>query len=258
MKKLKLLFTALFLGTMTVSAQSTAMDFEGVDCNGNYVHLFSDLEAGKAVVLFYYMPNCGSCPPPAQAIQQMAQNINATHPDLVKGYAYPFQNSTTCSYSASWVLNNNLEFYAPMDSGATQVAYYGGFGMPTVVLLGGDNHDVLWVTQDFNNADTTTMRNLVLSTFTASAAENKLPEITVYPNPSADVLHIGFEHTGNQTVSVRISDLSGKTVIDSGQLTSAPGWNTHEIDVTVLRNGNYLLHMSSDGRETVKSITIRR
>jgi hypothetical protein len=72
------------------------------------VDLFADLDAGKAVILHFFMPSCGSCPPPAQKIQTMANNINAMHPAMVKGLCFPFQNSTTCAYAASWVSSNNL------------------------------------------------------------------------------------------------------------------------------------------------------
>jgi hypothetical protein len=85
----------------------------------------------------------------------MANNINAMHPGLVKGYAFPFNNTTTCAYSSSWVSSNGLSsFYVPMDSGAVAVAHYGGFGMPTVVVLGGMDHRVMYVSQSFSNADT--------------------------------------------------------------------------------------------------------
>ncbi len=105
MKKLFTLFTAVAASLQFAHAQ-TAMDFEGNDCNGNYHHLFADLDAGKAVLIHYYMPNCGSCPPPAQKIQAMANKINASYPGAVTGYAFPFQNSTTCAYSATWVSSN--------------------------------------------------------------------------------------------------------------------------------------------------------
>ena len=160
------LYISIIVSIFTLTsytAQTTAMNFSGIDCNGNNVDLFQDLDAGKSVVLFFYMPSCGSCPPEALKIQTMANNINAVQPGKVKAYAFPFQNSTTCSYSSGWVTTNGLPLYIPMDSGAAQVAYYGGFGMPTVVLLGGgSNHSVQFVTQNFVTSDTTTMHNLIV------------------------------------------------------------------------------------------------
>src|SRR6187551_2485907 len=85
--KLFLAFALMFVFTIS-KAQQIAMQFTGVDCNNNAVDLYSDLNAGKAVVLFYFMPNCGSCPPPAQKIQAMANNLMNTHPGAVKAYAF--------------------------------------------------------------------------------------------------------------------------------------------------------------------------
>lgn len=163
MKNKLLLGFTLVLGSLMLNAQTNAMQFSGLDCNGNNVDVFADLNAGKAVVLFFFMPNCGACPPPATKVQAMANNVMNTYPGMVKGYAFPYNNSSTCSTAQAWVTNNSLNFYAPVDSGAAQVAYYGGFGMPTVVLLGGLDHRVMFVTQSFLTSDTTIMRDSILN-----------------------------------------------------------------------------------------------
>ncbi len=56
----------------TISKAQTVIQLKGVDCNGNSHDLMADLDAGKAVLLHFFMPSCGSCPPPAQKIQKMA------------------------------------------------------------------------------------------------------------------------------------------------------------------------------------------
>ena len=45
-----------FYFALNSSFSQTAMDFNTNDCNGN-MFLFSDLDAGKALILIYYMPN---------------------------------------------------------------------------------------------------------------------------------------------------------------------------------------------------------
>lgn len=247
--------TALLCTPFHFFAQTTAMDFQGVDCNGNNVHLFSDLDAGKAVILFYYMPNCGSCPPPAMQIQQMANRINSTHPGLVKAYAFPFQNTTTCSYSSSWVTDNNLTLYTPMDSGAVQVAYYGGFGMPTAVLVGGANHDVLFTTQDYSSADTTTIRDLILNNFTAGLTAQKAPEsLKAFPNPANDMLEYSFNGTG-AAVTIELVDLSGKIVLNKTAEASSKEV-TGALTVSGIQSGNYLLRITSGNQVSQQEVHI--
>lgn len=240
-------------------SQTTAMDFSGQDCNGNNVNLFADLDAGKAVMLIFYMPNCGSCPPVASKMQTMANNINASNPGLVKAYSFPYQNSTTCTYSSNWVVNNNLPLFAPMDSGAVQVAYYGGFGMPTVVLLGGDNHDVLFVTQDFNTSDTTTMRDLILNTFTAGVAEQTtLQNVSAYPNPASGIVTVNFEALQGAEINMQITDLSGKAVMTFEKEKLNKGLIEKQIDISSLPVGSYILSLEMNGTLVTEKINVVR
>lgn len=251
------LILALTFGT-TLYAQTSAMQFAGEDCSSNQVDLFADLDAGKAVVLFFYMPNCGSCPPKAQKIQAMANKINSDHPGLVKGYAFPYQNSTTCTYSQTWVSSNNVPLYAAMDSGAAQVAYYGGFGMPTVVLLGGDNHDVLFVTQNFVNGDTTTMRDLILNTLTAGIEENGSQEFQfeAFPNPSNDWLTVRFPDLTDGETKIELVDLEGKVILNEETSNESNSTNEKILNVSAVENGTYILRIQHKEMIRSEKITI--
>jgi len=194
MKKIVLIFVLTTVLGYSVKAQTTAMDFNKNNCNGTNSHLFEDLDNGQAVVLFYYMPNCGSCPPPAKKIQAMLSNLNVNYPGKVKGYAIPYNNTTKCPNVQTWVTGNSLSLFTPLDSGATQVAYYGGFGMPTVVLVGGSDHRVLFNTQNFTTADTTVMRDSIINLFQGPSAVKQhaaqLQEVNIYPNPVSHELSV--------------------------------------------------------------------
>ncbi|CAN5553588.1 hypothetical protein BH11BAC2_BH11BAC2_12590 [soil metagenome] len=249
----------LLLAVSTTKAQTTAMQFSGLDCNGNNVDLFADLDAGKAVILHFFMANCGSCPPPAQKIQAMANHINATHPGMVKGYAFPFTNGTTCSYSSNWVASNNLSaLYAPMDSGSTQVAYYGGFGMPTVVVLGGADHRILFSTQSFSTSDTTLMRDSILSLLTATGineTQEAKNSFQVYPNPANEKVNISLNVKERSAVKIELTDISGKVilVILNDQKI---GIINQEFNSSVLANGVYLIKLTVNGSITTEKLNV--
>lgn len=256
-----IIITLFSLGVIATSgfSQTTAMDFQGVDCNGNNVHLFDDLDAGQAVVLFYYMPSCGSCPPPAQKIQAMANKINASCEGMVKAYAYPYQNSTTCAYSASWVTSNGLPLYTPMDSGAVQVAYYGGFGMPTVVLVGGQNHDVLWSTQNFVNSDTTVMRDLILNMACVAGInenEGSLSNFELFPNPANSSINVNFDVEYTSNVQIELMDLTGKVILSKNEITVQNGKVDQTFDCGGLQNGNYLMKIRVNDKVTVQKFVV--
>lgn len=254
--------TALLLGVtaMPALAQTTAMDFNTTDCNGNATSLFADLDAGKAVVLFYFMPNCGSCPPPAQKIQAMANNINAAHPGKVKAYAFPFNNTTACSYAQTWVSSNNLSLYAPMDSGAAAVAHYGGFGMPTVVLVGGSNHRVLFSTLSFSTSDTTTMRDSILALIGAPTGvdeiSNEISSLSVYPNPTPDIVTIAIALKMQSTLIIDVTDITGKRVALVSEDKNAAGSIRRTFNAAALANGIYNIRINANGRVVNRKLNV--
>lgn len=255
-----LLLSIALMFVITISKAQTAMQFSGVDCNNNPVDLFADLDAGKAVILHFYMPSCGSCPPPAQKILAMANKINAMHPGMVKGYAFPFQNSTTCTYSSSWVSSNSLStLYAPMDSGATQVAYYGGFGMPTVVLLGGTDHRVMFSTQSFSTSDTTIMRDSILNLLNGSTGidglTNTVFSFSVFPNPANDNVSINLDLKETSNLLIDVTDIAGKQVAIISEEKQS-GIVTKQFSTSVLPNGSYFVRVQVNGKTTTQKLTI--
>lgn len=249
--KNKLFFAFALMFVFTISKAQSAMQFTGVDCNNNAVDLYADLNAGKAVVVFFFMSNCGSCPPPAQKIQTMANNIMNTYPGMVKAYAFPFNNTTTCSYTNSWVTNNGLSLYTPMDSGAVQVAYYGGFGMPTVVLLGGTDHRIMWSTQSFSTSDTTIMRDSILNLLGPTGVHDLsgvVSFVNVYPNPANDKVQIEMNLSQSVALKVEVVNILGEVVSTVYNNNASIGMMKTEVATNLLSNGVYFIRIGSDNK----------
>ena len=257
-----LIALTFFILTATVTrAQMSAMDFAKNDCNGNSHHLFTDLDSGKAVLLHFYMPNCGMCPPSAKALQHMANRINAMHPGMVVGYAFPFNNTTTCTYSKSWTTSNSLSLYSPMDSGAAQVANYGGFGMPTVVLLGGMDHRVMYASQSVSISDTAAIRDSILSLMSSThTGINTLPSsvatFSIFPNPATDAVSISLGLKESAMVSIEVLDITGKQVAVVLNEKLNAGTNSKKFNTTTLPNGNYLMRLNANGQTITHLLSI--
>src|SRR5436190_12402066 len=133
----------LLFAAITAFAQTTALNFNRKDCNGVDRHLFADLDSGKAVILEYFMINCAPCPAAGIKLEAMKANLLTQYTGKVISYAIAFNNTYTQTQVKNWVTGNGFSMI-PMDSGAAQVAYYGGMGMPTIVILGGKTtHSVL-------------------------------------------------------------------------------------------------------------------
>lgn len=246
--------------TIVISNAQTALQINGPDCNGNMHDLYGDLDAGKAVLLHFFMPNCNSCPPPAQEIQAMANNLMISYPGKITGYAMPFENLTTCAYTANWVSVAGLPLYAPYDSGAYQVAYYGGFGMPTVVLLGGTDHRVMFSTLSYISSDTTVMRDSILALFNSPSSINDIgdavSELNIYPNPTNDAITIAFNLKKTGQVLIELIDLTGKKVAVITDEKINREMVKKQFNTTAIPAGNYIVRLTADTKILTKKITI--
>lgn len=259
MKK-SILLSVLFVFVISFTHAQTAMQFSGTNCNGDQVDLFADLDAGQAVLLHFFMPNCGACPPPAQKIQKMANKINAVFPGKVKGYAFPYDNTSSCIVASNWVFTSNVtSLYTPMDSGAAQVAYYGGFGMPTVVLLGGADHRVLFSTQSFSYSDTTILRDSILALFNTANGikdlQNGVNSFAVYPSPANDNVNITFTLSETSDYTIDITDIMGKQIAIISE-EKQRGLITKEINTGALPNGNYFARIHSNEKTSIQKFTV--
>jgi hypothetical protein len=225
-------------------AQTTAMDFTANDCDGVSHTLFSDLDAGYCVVIDLVMMGCPSCIPATEAI---ANNVipNTTNPSMVKFYSIGYTNSITCSQISSWAATNG--FTHPVFAGmSAQTTYYGGMGMPTIVVLGGGNtHGVFYNHLGYSASQSTPMVTAINNALAASIgmAESELPATILSPNPVQDVLTI----TGGTWMRIRVLDLLGKEVanvrVQNGQA-----------DVSTLQTGAYvaLLTNAASQQSTVR------
>lgn len=258
MKKSILLSVALFF-IFSITKSQTVMQLNGVDCNGNSHDLLADLDAGKAVLLHFFMPNCTACPPPAKKIQAMANHILATHPGMITAYAMPYNNSATCAYAASWVTTNSLSLYMPYDSGAVQVANYGGFGMPTVVLLGGTDHRIMFSTLSFSTSDTTEMRDSILALLEAPSAITNLPSVVssfnVFPNPANNNASISFDLKESSNILIDVTDIAGKQVAIIAEEKQS-GVVTKQFSTAALPNGNYFVRLQVNGKSATQKLTV--
>ena len=185
-------------------------------------------------------------------------NVNDTYPDMVKGYAFPFNNSTTCTYASSWVTSNGLSFYTPMDSGADQVANYGGFGMPTVVLLGGRDHRMMYVSQTFSTSDTGRMRDSIISLYKSmnpstgiAALPAGVSTFSIYPNPASEMITVKLAIKESANVAIEMLDVSGKLVTSLMSEKQNAGVENKSFNTTSYPTGNYLIKLTVTGGRAV-------
>lgn len=249
MKLITTIFSIALMFVFSISkAQTTAMDFNRADCNGNMQHLFTQLDSGHVAVLEFFMNNCSPCITAGNAIKPMYDGIAAQHAGKMHSYSIGYTNSYTCATIKNWVTSNGFNSI-PMDSGAMQVAYYGGFGMPTIVIVAGTNHDILFTTIGFTTSDTAAMGTAIRNFFatTAEAMPLNVTSFKVFPNPASSSLNIELGLKEVATVSFELTNLAGQRVINLESEKAAPGTFTKMLSTEYLAEGMYILHANVNG-----------
>lgn len=260
MKNIYKAFTLLFLSALSLHAQSP-MDFNRKDCNGVQRHLFGDLDSGKAVIIEYFMINCGPCPVAGALLESLKTNLLSQYPGKVVSYAIAYNNTYSKAVVNNWVTSNGFSAI-PMDSGATQVANYGGMGMPTIVVLAGKiTHSILASPYiGFNTSDTTqvgaNIRNYLNSNPTGLSESAIFSSFKAFPVPAKGELSVSF--TLEQVSDIRISlfDLQGRLVRGLDSFHASSGECKRTFSVEEFSSGNYILKVRTNTQTYDHKITI--
>lgn len=232
---MKHLYLSLALLAATgMQAQTTALDFTANDCAGTSHNLFSELNAGYCVVIDLVMMGCPSCIPATDAI---ANDVvpNTSDPSMVKFYSIGYTNSITCTQMNSWASTNG--FTHPVFAGmSAQTTYYGGMGMPTVVVLGGGfDHTVYYNELGHSASDNPA---IIAAINDALAAANGIEEgaartIALGPNPTTNTLNVGSTY-----VSAKVMDVQGRAVMNTAVVGGT-------LDVSALPTGTYNVELTA-------------
>src|SRR4051812_39968068 len=101
MKKALLAVSIFLLNGIMAYSQTTATDFTAADCSAVNHSLFTELNAGKVVVLVWVMP-CGACVSDAKAGYDAAQSFAISNPGKVLYWMSDDAGNTACSSLSSW------------------------------------------------------------------------------------------------------------------------------------------------------------
>ena len=246
MKRIYFIIALLFL-TVSSNAQTTGQNWTKNDCNGNSHNLFAELDSGYVVILeFVMIPSCQSCIIASHTVQPMISRLKAASNNMVRYYAIGYTNAYTCTQMKSWATTQNILASSVFDKGASDVSYYGGMGMPTIVVLG-KGHRVTYKKQGFATDDTTAIRNSIVDAFNWGTGINdkevQRATVTVSPNPVQTNVNIAVNMTTSQNVIITICDIFGKEIMQMNFDTLESGEHSlvTPIDRTIVSNGVYFI-----------------
>jgi thiol-disulfide isomerase/thioredoxin len=252
-------FTFIFLFTVVAAkAQpAVAMDFTDDDCNGNVHNLYTTLDSGEVVILEFFM-NCGSCIVAGQTITPMFNQLAAQYPGKVNFYAFAYNNTMSCT-NANNVISGNGINAIPFDSGASQVAYYGGFGMPTIAVVAGQYHSVLFTNVGFATGDTATMAAAIHNFFaTIGVDENATPvsSMTAFPSPASENVQVNFELKSGSDITLQVLNPLGQVVRENRMGEIPAGQQQTTVSVADLNAGVYFIRLNSSEGSITRQIIV--
>jgi hypothetical protein len=238
----KTLFT-LFFAALSVAmfAQTTAQDFTKIDCAGVSHNLFSELDQNKVVFIeFAMMPTCQTCIDAGKKIEKLKKSINAAYPGKVNWYLMEWSGAKTCADMQAWAKTNTVTSTI-LPKGNTEVDYYGGMGMPTIAVLGGKDHKVLWKKVGFTTSDTTKIKTAMNSFFASVGTNDAIQSVgmTIAPNPANNAITLNLEENNAQIQAIEIFNLLGERVLSQN-------WTAEQsqiFDISTLVTGTYLVQL---------------
>lgn len=243
-------------------AQMTAMNFNIMDCNNTGPHnLFNDLNSGQVVIVEYFMTSCSPCITAGQTLESMKANLLSQYPGKIKAYAFGFNNSYSCNTVNNWVTTNGFTSI-PSDSGATQVAYYGGMGMPTIIIAAGTSHNLLGNPYvGFTTGDTTQMaaniRNFLNSQPTGlNESSVSVSGLNIFPNPATSEVNIKFFLKENSDVEIDVLDVTGRVVSNLFFEKTQAGAYVKTFNTNGIANGNYIVRVKANGSVSNQKLNI--
>lgn len=262
MKNLLTLFVGLcLLIVLSCSAHgqvpAEATDFTLTDCDGIEQHLFSKLEDGNVVVIEFEM-GCTPCVGGRKALAKIQQQFEATHPGKLQIFTMGFSANMKCATVQSWMSTNN--FAGPAFAGDADVisGYNAESGMPTIVVLGGSDHTILYWRGAFSNKDTVAIKAAISQVLSsASVGEDAASKgLKVYPNPSKGHAMLSLTLAEQSNVDVAIFNTVGVKVRSVYKGVLAAGEQQLELLADKLSNGTYYIHVTRNGATDVVPLTV--
>ena len=113
-------------------------NWEKTDClSGMPVQLYNLLDSGYVIIHEYVMVNCRPCITAGKGLSNIVHSMKKMYPGRIKFFQTVYEDETDCDTLQAWMHSHNFSPDALFIQGAEEVAFYGGMGMPTIVVLGG-------------------------------------------------------------------------------------------------------------------------
>ena len=254
MKKIVLTIPVLLL-MISLTFGQTAKNFTVNDCNGTSTDLFTQLDAGKIVVMTWVMP-CGACIGVASNVNTVVDDYATSNPGQVLYYLVDDYANTNCSTLDSWASTNSVSPTATISSSSVKMSDYGSAGMQKTVILGGVYHKVYYnAVGAVNTSAMKTAINNALATTGINDIKKTDFQLKAFPNPVNEKLSVSYSLNQSENVKLEVVNLLGEKVRELLSGKQTVGQHNLFIGTENLNAGVYFLKVTSnDHSQLVKFI----
>lgn len=257
-KTFTLAVLALVTSVNMTNAQTTATDFTANDCVGVPHNLFTELDAGKIIVIAWVMP-CGSCAAPSLAAYNAVQSFASSNPNTVYFYLVDDVANTSCSSLTTWGNTNGMPTATKFSDATINMSDYGTPGMPKIVVLGGSNHTIAYnlnsgVTQSgVQNA----ISDLLASLSTSEITTESKGEAIVVPNPVNGDFTVEYQMVNVQLETIEIVNATGQVVYTTEHKAVGTGVQTVKFSAELkLEKGLYTVRISNPSEKQTTNFVV--
>jgi thiol-disulfide isomerase/thioredoxin len=258
MKKIYITISAVVLALLG-QAQTVAMDFTQDDCNGNPTHLFGILDQNSVVIIEFFMDNCAPCIAAGNQLMPHFTEMQAAYPGHVDWFHFGFTNSYTCQTVTNWIADNGFPS-KPFTNGADMVAYYGGFGMPTIVVVAGVNHEIIYSEVGYSSGDDDLVHAAIDEFFAANPLSIEEKELNNFTGDAAFVssleqLNVNLSEQ-NGRFEITVYSLDGKLIVQPTEYLITESNSTIVIPTNLWESGNYIVSVRSGEKLLTQQISV--
>jgi len=255
MKKF-LYFSFAMLISAFCFAQTTATNFTCNDCSGTSHDLYTELNAGKVIVLVWVMP-CAACIAPSRTAYDAVQNYTTTYPGRVVFYLVDDKGDTPCNTLTAWGNTNSMPNAISFSNALINPADYGNVGMPKIIILGGPNHTVFYNEDD--GANLTGIQPAIDQALAASGIKENneiISSLKVFTNSKNNDATVIYSLNKANAVNIDIIDITGKNNYSYSYINQSAGKHEIQIDLGNKSNGLYFLRLKSGGISKIAKFII--
>jgi hypothetical protein len=253
----KLLFMVVVMFTQIGLAQ-TAVNFTCNDCFGASHDLFTELDAGKVIVLCWVEP-CGGCADASLISSTLVESFQDDYPDKVYLYLVDDFANTDCESLISWANIFGIHPTTFFSDASISMFDYGEPGMPKVVVVSDVNHQVFYnanftvealaLEEAINNAiiaTTTGYRDMIGDYFS----------VKIFPNPAKETVTVSLNLKALTTIRAEILDQTGRIVYLNMWNGLSEGPNVIELGIPSIEEGIYFLKLTDGSNTSMAKLVI--